>query len=828
MSPRVDLPYNQKSSAVRCIWATSNARWFLCKCEEVIAHEQIRVFMQSIDKATRFLTQFWRVRFTNTQQKWIMIVMVTVVYVLFFYTLWDVMGFAISIGIIAPIMVSAWLYGMRTGLTVAILALPFNALLISTKYNSFPSEFLFGGVPGHLASIVLAFVLGRYSDMSRALRQKLAEQHEMELTLRDREEKYRLISENLHDLICLHQLDGTFTYVSPSVTELFGYEPEALIGKSFRTVCHPNDVVQFDDPTFLTAVRCQEDRTLQYRIRTKDGKDAWVETKLRYVPGTHGEDDYLQSLTRDITRQRQFEQQIRQSEAKAQRLALVAKHTHNGVIITDAEGRTEWINEGFTRMTGYTMAEMVGEKPGHLLQGPDSQQTAVDYMNEMLARREPFNVELINYNKVQKAYWVRIECQPLFDETGTLTGFMAIESNITERKQYEAALKQAKEKAEEAARAKSEFLANMSHEIRTPMNAIIGLTGLLLDTELSKQQQEFIETLRTSGNSLLLIINDILDFSKIEAGKLEIEQQPFNLHACVQETIDLLSPKATQKELNLNYHVGDNVPRLILGDATRVRQVLVNLVGNAVKFTETGQVVVAVNAEAQSEENFEIQVSVQDTGIGIPRERMDRLFASFSQVDASTTRRFGGTGLGLVISKRLVEAMNGRIWVESEPGRGSTFSFTFLTEAVRGIQRPQAQPSKSTVNPDQLRPLRILLAEDNAINQKVALRMLERIGYRADVAGNGLEAVAALKRQTYDVVLMDVQMPEMDGEEATRHIRLNLPTAQQPYIIALTANALKGDRERFLAAGMDDYLSKPVRYQELAQALTAVPTHLPH
>jgi len=412
----------------------------------------------------------------------------------------------------------------------------------------------------------------------------------------------------------------------------------------------------------------------------------------------------------------------------------------------------------------------------------------------------------------------------LYDSTGNVFGAIESIRDITEKKQAEDRLIEAKEAAEAAARSKSDFLANMSHEIRTPLNAVLGLTGLLLSSDLTAQDRDYVETVRSCGNTLLSVINEILDFSKIEGGKLELERLPFHLRECIATSVDLVKAAADQKGLVIKYNLAEAIPACFKGDVTRLRQVLVNLLSNAVKFTDAGTIEISVTAKPLQTTNkngqYELHFSVSDTGIGIPEEKLNRLFQSFSQVDSTTTRKYGGTGLGLAISRRLVELMGVEIWVVSSPGQGSTFHFTILAEESEETSVPAdscAAKAKTHPSPKSVRPLRILLAEDNAINQMVAIQMLKKLGYSADVAGNGLEVLQAIERQTYDVVLMDVQMPEMDGLVAAQEIRKLWPKG--PRIVAITAYALKGDRERCLAAGMDDYISKPIVIEELRRVL---------
>ena len=487
------------------------------------------------------------------------------------------------------------------------------------------------------------------------------------------------------------------------------------------------------------------------------------------------------------------------------------------------DGSFTSINAAFERLTGWNREDWLS-KPFTSLAHDDDVPRAVANIHQVILGEQPPPFE------------IRIRCRGGDDrsvefvvtpqhEGDRIVRILGLARDITDRKKVEMDLRAAKEAAEAASGAKSEFLANMSHEIRTPMNGLIGMTGLLFDTPLDPEQLDYVETIRSSGETLLTLINDILDFSKIESGRLELEDQPFDLRRCVTGSLDLVAAKAAEKHLELSFNVSDECPVMVVGDITRVRQILVNLLSNAVKFTEVGEVGVRVAAEPKPEGHLELAFEVHDTGVGISQDRLERIFESFSQADASTTRKFGGTGLGLTISKRLAELMGGHMWVESEFGEGSTFFFTVPVRRVEDtgdLKRPMRPVIRRGVTQGSLArqlPLKILVADDNVINQKVARLLLENLGYRSDLAANGLEVLEACRRQRYDVVLMDVQMPELDGLEATRRLCSEWPADERPRIIAVTAGAMQGDREKCLAAGMDDYISKPVQAEELRAAL---------
>jgi two-component system, sensor histidine kinase len=395
-----------------------------------------------------------------------------------------------------------------------------------------------------------------------------------------------------------------------------------------------------------------------------------------------------------------------------------------------------------------------------------------------------------------------------------------LEQKVLQRTQE---LQIALEKAESATKAKSEFLAVMSHEIRTPMNGIMGMSQLLDMTALSNEQKEYLSAIRASGDALLSLINDILDFSKIEAGKLDLEHRPFNLHTEFDSIFSLYRPLIEKNQLQFYSTINPTLPPYVQGDSLRLRQILSNLISNAIKFTHKGSISVSIDYEAFADNEITLRVRVKDTGIGIPENRLESLFLAFSQVDSSTTRQFGGTGLGLVISERLALAMGGSISVQSVVNQGSCFSFTIRLKTLSEfIDTPKS--SLAHIENTKSHQQYILVVDDSHINRRVALRLLEKLGIQADTATSGQEAIEKIKKQHFDVVFMDIQMPEMDGLQATEAIRA-LKLAHQPYIVALTANAFETDRQRSLAAGMNDFLSKPFLFEDLKEKLTLFNSH---
>ena len=487
---------------------------------------------------------------------------------------------------------------------------------------------------------------------------------------------------------------------------------------------------------------------------------------------------------------------------------------HAIVSITDLGGRITYANERFCRVSGYAREELLGRNH-RILKSGRHDQVFFKSMWETIVAGRVWHGEICNRAMDGQEYWVAATIVPSLDAQGRPYEYIAIRTDITNRKQVEQQLTEARNAADAANRAKSEFLANMSHEIRTPMNGIIGMTELALETRLDNDQREYLEVVRSSANALLTLINDILDFSKIEAGKLTVEQIPFDLRVTVAETLKSLTLRAHQKGLEVAYDIGAEVPARVIGDPGRLRQVLVNLVGNAIKFTERGEVVVTVGLESGDTQNVSLQFDVRDSGIGIPADKLEQVFEAFTQEDASTTRKYGGTGLGLAISNRLVELMDGRMWVESTPGAGSHFHFT----ARFGIDRTEPLPESA---PAELKGRMALLVDDSAINSEILGKQLSRMGMQhARVASAG-DAQAWLETQPRpDAILLDAQMPDRDGFELAGWVR-EQPTLARLPMIMLTSGAMRGDAQRCRENGIVAYFPKPVAENELRRALATL------
>ncbi|HEX5127562.1 MAG TPA: ATP-binding protein, partial [Rhodocyclaceae bacterium] len=535
-------------------------------------------------------------------------------------------------------------------------------------------------------------------------------------------------------------------------------------------------------------------------------------------------DGLMHALNKTSTRLHQQQAALARTEAH---FRTVVEGLSELVFETDEFARWTYLNPAWTDITQYDIDDGLGRSV--LAFAPVEEHARISaafkplYKGETEQIRDQFRYQA----KDGSVRWLEVFARVRRDEEDRFCGYIGAIADISERKQFEQELLQSKEAAEAASQAKSDFLANMSHEIRTPMNAIIGMTHLTLDTDLSAEQREYLSLVRTSAEALMMTFDDILDFSKIEAGQLPFDHLIFNIEDCVASTIRIMKTRASEKKLALDCSIDPELPELVCGDPNRLRQVLLNLLSNALKFTEEGEVHLAVDMLEKNADQILLRFAVSDTGIGISPDKQTLIFDAFSQVDNSSTRRFGGTGLGLTICARLVEVMGGKIWVESAAGQGSTFFFTarFDTTQATTAHSFDNDIRRTSVPPSRHGPLQLLLAEDNLVNQTLAVRLLAKLGHTTQIANNGQEAVAQREAGgDFDAILMDVQMPIMSGLEATQAIR----TFEQQHglprmpIIAMTAHAMTGDRERCIEAGMDSYLTKPIVTEKLAAELAAV------
>ncbi len=641
---------------------------------------------------------------------------------------------------------------------------------------------------------------------------------------RTSEARYRMLVEGSDMVLIVGNRAGEVTFASDNIERLTGYGCDELVGRNaLRIMPKLAGELPADTPP--------EGRDREYLFTTRDGKERWAAYRVTEQTGPEGHPEY-HIIAWDIDREKRMRLAMKGlEEARRQQQQLlqdVIDHVPNMVYLKDLQGNYAVVNRPLRELFGKLTPQVIGRKLGEFF-GPEAEDGRMRRTDEHVVNdKQPvaFEEEYEFYG--EKRYFWEVKF-PVFDEGGAVRYVGGIASDITERKQEELALREAKGEAEKARTAQEAFLASMSHEIRTPMNGVVGMANLMLGTRLSGEQREFTETILESARNLLALINDLLDFSKIESGRFEFEHTPFRVRHALRRAIHPLRFKAEEKGLHLDLELVEDLPEVLIGDALRLQQIVINLVGNAIKFTSEGAVTVRAGGALAGTGAVMLRIDVQDTGIGIPKDKLGFVFESFAQQHAAMSRSYGGTGLGLAIVRQLAELQGGTVEVESVLGKGSTFSVSipFEVSTEEAALPLQESPVSSTAPEHILEGLCILVAEDNPINQKVVRNTLARQGAEVVITGSGTQAVSALRQQSFDVVLMDIQMPEMDGYAATRAIREELNSGIP--IIAMTADALKGERERCIAAGMTDFISKPFDPAELYTkilAAAAVPAAL--
>jgi PAS domain S-box-containing protein len=644
-----------------------------------------------------------------------------------------------------------------------------------------------------------------------------------EEALRASEQRFRMFVDHATDAFFLHDDQEVILDVNHQACQSLGYTRDELVGMT------PLDFKLDLTPAMLEEIAqsldAGESLAFDSRLRRKDG--AVFPAEVRFQSFWEGGRRFSVSLARDITERKRAEEALRESE---ERFRGTFENAAVGIAHVDARGRCLRANQKLCDILGYPCAELVGRTVPEVTHPDDLAPNLALFDPLMRGELPTFAMEKRFFRKDGAMVCTYLTVSLQRDAAGQPAYAIVMVQDISERKRLEDELLKAKEAAEAANRAKDEFLANVSHEIRTPMNAILGMTELTLDTALAEDQRQYLKTAKSAADHLLGIIDDLLDFSKIEAGKLELDPADFSLRAVLGDTLRTLAMRARQKGLELVSQVQPDVPDTLVGDAGRLRQVLLNLVGNAIKFTDAGAVGMRVDfaAPPTPDEAVAVRFAVSDTGIGIPPEKQESIFRAFEQEDTSTTRKYGGTGLGLTIAARLVDLMAGKITVESQPGRGSTFSFTARFGRQTHSPAPIAPPpvvARETADapPASSAPLQILVAEDNEFNVQLLEQLLLRRGHQVWVANNGREALALAEDGLFDLLLLDVHMPELDGFQVVQTVReREQTTGGHLPIIALTARSRKVDRDRSLAAGMDDFLSKPIQAADLWAAIDRV------
>lgn len=658
---------------------------------------------------------------------------------------------------------------------------------------------------GFLLGFILGFIVAigtilAYFDKFRIERKRVEEE------LREGEERYRQVVECFPGPILI-QSEGKCVFANPAMAKLYGItDPQKLYGMKVldRIPPHLRRIVESRIQAVNSGMKIP---VLEIQLIRADG--SIIDVEVAPTPFIYDKKPAALILAKDISERKRYEEQLR-------KLSYAVEQSPTMIAITDKNGYVEYINPRFTKIRGFTPDDVIGKHFSIFGMNRQNPQEPPVFSNG-----KEWQGELLSSKKNGEVFWELATFSPIRDQAGEITHYLKIGEDITRRKQEEQELQKAKAEAEAANRSKSQFLANISHEIRTAMNCINGMTELLLTSQIAPSQKEYLELIKSSSDSLINLINDILDLSRIEAGKLRLEQKIFDFRDMIREIVKIYQFQAEQKGLSFDYFIAPEVPASLSGDPGRLRQVLANLLGNAVKFTQKGSVTLRIEVQNESSITVHILFLVSDTGIGIQKEKMDLLFKNFSQVDGLNPGQSNGSGLGLAICKQLIELMNGRVWVESEAGVGSTFSFMVPFLKSKTLEPPATVNNLTAIIPDRRLEniggkVKVLVVEDHPVNQRFVSATLQKIGAKVVLASSGVKALEILETEIFDLILMDVQMPEMDGYETTIKIRGNerLTNRHTP-IIALTAYAMEEDKQQCLAAGMDGYLSKPINTVKL-------------
>jgi PAS domain S-box-containing protein len=633
----------------------------------------------------------------------------------------------------------------------------------------------------------------------------------IEIERTESEQRFRLLAGNAPVGIFQTDATGACTYVNKRWCEITGLTEEQALHEGWLHAIYIEDrhrVLR----EWYKAVESKRELKLAFRFMNAVRGVRWIISEGTQMMDANGNVIGYIGTTHDITEIKEVHQKLRDSEELYRLLSSNSKDLIT-LYKTDAETTRTFISPSVEEILGYTPDELVGNSPYDNIHADDEAYVR-EIMQSVVFEGKSATIEYRMRRKDGSYIWFESNAHPFYDDKGDMIGFQTSARDISKRKEFEASLQIAKEKAEEATRAKSLFLSMMSHEIRTPMNAIIGLTNLMLQNDPREDQRERLHLLKFSGHNLLTIINDILDFSKIEAGKIVLESIDINLNSLLSDTKQMLEQRAKEKNIALYMRYDERLPEFVKGDTVRISQVVTNLLSNAIKFTERGYVEFSVTSLGEENGKCKVLFAVKDTGIGIDADKLDTIFDHFSQADNDITRRFGGTGLGLTITKGLLHLMGSKIELESVPGYGSTFSFVLLMEKSKGVRVLEKRAVSGKLVND--KTISVLLVEDNRINQLVASNFMEQWGIAVDIANDGLEALTMIGSKSYNMVFMDLQMPGMDGYEASRKIR----SMEDPYfkdipIIALTAAAMSGMRDKVMEMGMNDFISKPFDPEEL-------------